>query len=52
MWVGVHEVLHRALREQRAQLAPQAVPLLAGQTLGAAGGPAVRATPVQPRVPG
>lgn len=36
VWVSIHDLLHHALREEGAQLAPQALPLLAGRTLGSA----------------
>lgn len=51
MRVSVHDVLHRALREECAQLAPQATPLLAGQALGPDVQPAVRQAALHPWVP-
>ena len=52
MWVSIHDLLHRALREERAQLAPQALPLLAGRALVPAAQPGVREAVLHPRVPG
>lgn len=51
MWVSVHDLLHHALGEQSGQLAPQALPLLAGWTLGPAAQPGIREAPLHPRVP-
>jgi len=42
VWVIIHDLLHRALREEGAQLTPQALPLLARRVLGSA---------LHPRVP-
>lgn len=51
MWVSVHDLLHHALGEQGGQLAPQALPLLAGWTLGPADRPWAREVSLHPRVP-
>lgn len=50
VWVSIHDLVHRALREEGAQLTPQALPLLAGRALGLAAHPAIRKTALPPRV--
>lgn len=46
MRVSIHDLLHHALREECAQLAPQALPLLTGRALGP------REAALRPQVPG
>lgn len=52
MRVSIHDLLHRALRVERAQQDPLALPLLAGWALVPAAQPGVRETVLHPRVPG
>lgn len=51
MWVSVHDLFHRALWEECAQLAPQATPLLSGQAPGPAVQPVVTHAALHPGVP-
>lgn len=50
MRVSVHDLLHCALGEEGAQLAPQALPLLTGWTFSLATHPGTRGAALPPMV--
>lgn len=52
VWVSIHDLLHRALGEEGAQLAPQALPLLDGRALSLATHLGIRETALHPWVIG
>lgn len=52
VWVGLQDLLHRALGVERAQLAPQVVPLLAVHTSALAAHRADGEAGLAPGVPG